>query len=264
VVAASGVPDMASGIMNYLGAIQANKNARAINATNDKWGPMLALNTKGGGAKNVDVPKASFAKIMGPAISAAYNDSAGGGGGGAAEQMAPVGDSSGFSAIGSPMAGGQGEAAGGMGDMASMGAMFAAGGGKVPHYDGGGQQGGGGIGSIIQTGMKLLPLIAMALNKGGSVPGKAPFPGDNPKNDNHLAVLSSGETVLPRSVSQAGMKGNNWKVAQYMQAVKKHGPGPMPVKSSSQSTTGSSQMKPMSKSMSPWQAMAKGGKMGAK
>lgn len=41
------------------------------------------------------------------------------------------------------------------------------------------------------------------LLNGGRVPGAAPFPGDNLKNDVHPALLSPGEIVIPRSIAQS-------------------------------------------------------------
>jgi hypothetical protein len=77
-------------------------------------------------------------------------------------------------------------------------------------------------------------------------------------NDNKMIMASPGEVMLPRTVAQEGMKGNHWKVAQYLNDVKKHGPGPMPIKKHDQPKPG----KAPSSSMSPWQAMAAGGKVG--
>lgn len=240
---------LAQGGMKWLSDSQANKNARAQNATTDKWGPMLALFTHGGGAPQVKVPHASFAEDMGPAIQNAMNglQSGGGGGGGGSPMM---------------MAGDQGEGMGGMGDLMGMGggmSMMAAGGGQVPRYAGGGQQGQSNpMGDMISMGMKMLPMLMMALNKGGQVPGKARVPGDSPANDTKLIAASPGEVMLPRTIAQEGMKGNHWKVAQYLSDVKKHGPGPMPIKKHDQPKPG----KAPSSSMSPWQAMAAGGKVG--
>lgn len=53
--------------------------------------------------------------------------------------------------------------------------------------------------SIFRPGMKTSMLHA----KGGAVPGKAPIRGDNAKNDTVPAMLSPGEIVLPRSVTQS-------------------------------------------------------------
>lgn len=225
-----------------------------MNATVDKWGPMLALFTHGGGAPEVKIPKASFAEDMGPAIQNAMNGmqqgGGGGGGGGGGSPMA--------------MAGGQGEAGGGMGGFDPMemlggggGAMMAAGGGAVPRYAGGGQQSNP-MGDMVSMGMKMLPMLMMALNKGGQVPGKARVPGDSLSNDTKLIAASPGEVMLPRTVAQEGMHGNHWKVAQYLNDVKKHGPGPMPIKKADQPRPG----KAPSSSMSPWTAMASGGKVG--
>lgn len=236
-----GLASLGTGLMNYISGIQSNRNARAQNATTDKWGPLLALNTHGGGTPQLQVPKASFAAIMGPALSSAINAGAGN-----SPQTGIVGSSSNFSDTGSPMAGGQGE------DL-NPAMMSAAGGGKVPMrgYAGGGQN--------ASTALKMLPMIMMAADGGGQVPGQAKVYGDSPMNDTQLTATSPGEVILPRSVSKAGMNGNKWKVAAYMNEVKKHGPGPMPIKGQNYSTK---QDKPQSNSMSPWKAMAGGGKVG--
>lgn len=42
---------------------------------------------------------------------------------------------------------------------------------------------------------------ALALSRGGRVPGRAPVPGNSPKNDIVPADLSAGEIVVPRSAS---------------------------------------------------------------
>lgn len=259
------------GMMEYMNAIQANKNARAINATSSKWAPLLELN-KSQGKKDIPIPKASFAKIMGPAIfSMGGSSSGGGGGGGGGYQSGTVADISGMSD--SPgaeaYAGGQGEMGGGMGmDPTAMASMFAAGGGQVPKYAGGGGiqgmldplglMGGGGGGGKSGGGgssiMSLLPMLAMLAPGGGMVPGKEVVPGDSPVNDTKLIGASPGEVVLPKSVASEGMKGNKWKVAAYLHDVKKNGPGPLPVKSHSSG-------KAKSGSMSPWGAMCSGGKV---
>lgn len=65
---------------------------------------------------------------------------------------------------------------------------------------GGGQSGGGGGGGGGGGLMKMLPMLAMAANKGAMVPGKASVSGDSLKNDTVDAKLSPGEIVIPRSV----------------------------------------------------------------
>lgn len=45
-----------------------------------------------------------------------------------------------------------------------------------------------------------LPVLKFA--EGGVVPGIAPVRGDSPKNDNQLSMLSPGEWVIPRSITQ--------------------------------------------------------------
>jgi len=94
----------------------------------------------------------------------------------------------------------------------------------------------------------------MNFQTGGKIPGHAMVRGDSYKNDTVPVMMNSpGEVILPRTVAKAGMNGNKWKVAAYLNEVKKHGPGPMPLKSSGNSG------KPKSNSMSPWEAMCSGG-----
>lgn len=276
--AGGGGTSMGMGLAQYLSSIQANRNARAVNATDSKWAPLLALN-KSQGKADIPVPTASFAKIMGPAIISAMNS------GNMMSQGTPAetsgGSASDISGMDSPgaqaFAGGQGESAGF--DPSSMlggggASMMAAGGGKVPKYagggmpsipgmpsmgGGGGQQGGSsGMSSI----MSLLPMLAMLAPGGGMVPGSEVVPGDSPKNDNKLIGASAGEVVVPKSVVNDP---NKWKVAAYLQEVKKHGPGPMPIKGQQNGMKaqpprpgGIPTQKPGS-SMSPWAAMCGGG-----
>jgi hypothetical protein len=121
--------------------------------------------------------------------------------------------------------------------------------------DTGSSSGSNGLQDAMSMGMKLAPIIAMMASNGGQVPGKAKVAGNSPKNDTQMTQTSPGEVVLPRDVSKDGLNGKTWKVAAYLNEVKKHGPGPMPVKNYS-----SSQDKPQSNSVSPWKAMAGGGK----
>jgi hypothetical protein len=103
------------------------------------------------------------------------------------------GDSGGGSMDGMAMAGGPMDAGGGGGGLGAL-ALLAANGGEIPdhlhhmanlyHPDFGG---------------KLMELKA----KGGSVPGKAEVPGNSYKNDTVPAMLSPGEIVLPRTVTQS-------------------------------------------------------------
>ena len=46
--------------------------------------------------------------------------------------------------------------------------------------------------------------MPMTLDEGGAIPGEAAFKGDTEKNDHVPAMLSPGEVVLPRSITQAG------------------------------------------------------------
>jgi hypothetical protein len=274
---------LGTGLMNYLSAISANENARKQNATTDKWGPLLALNTHGGGTPQTKVPSASFAQQMGPALASMINimgSSSVGGSPEATSGVGPVADPSQYGAMLGGMAGG-GKVPGNcnpwkyaMGGMTmpprapmirSVNPMKRPAMPSMPRYASGGQMGddgtaptsdsggsskkdssGGGLSSLTS----LLPLLAMLASDGGKVPGTANVPGDSPLNDNKLIAASPGEIVLPRSVSQAGMNGKKWKVAAYLNEVKKHGPGPLPVKDAN---------KPTSSSMSPWAAMCSGG-----
>lgn len=249
--------------MQYMSKAQSNKNARAVNATNDKWAPLLALNHSKGNA-NVPVPQASFATTFGPAMtSAAHSMSpmqgmSGGSGGGGGEDPLSF-DSMGMVETG---AGNTQGAATGAAAGASFGGIYNEG-GAVPGYGGG-----GGIGQVAS----LLPLLLMLAahggqvpeGPGGQVPGKEMVPGDSPLNDTKIIGASPGEVILPKSVASEGMKGNKWKVASYLQQVKKHGPGPLPVKGGGARAPagmpaqgGMPNMKP--KSMSPWAAMCGGG-----
>lgn len=80
--------------------------------------------------------------------------------------------------------------------------------------------------------------------RGGMIPGAPKVPGDSFKNDVKPIWASAGEAIVPRSV----MKNPKQKVAAYLNAVKKHGPGPLPAKGA-----------PRAPKMSPWAAMACGG-----
>lgn len=93
-----------------------------------------------------------------------------------------------------------------------------------------GKKGGGGGGGGLAS---MLPLLAMlahggtpeqafsrALMKlGGKVPGKAKVSGDNEKNDTQPTLLSPGEVVLPRSVTQSPQAAK--KAAEFMKHVQK-------------------------------------------
>lgn len=56
--------------------------------------------------------------------------------------------------------------------------------------------------------------------RGGHVPGKAAMKGDHPQNDTVDAVLSPGEIVLPRSVSQAPDAAN--RAREFVETIKGH------------------------------------------
>lgn len=66
---------------------------------------------------------------------------------------------------------------------------------------GGGGKSGGGLSSLFSMLNEGGPATNYKL--GGNVPGKAKYPGNNPKNDVVPALLSKGEDVLPNSVTQA-------------------------------------------------------------
>lgn len=124
---------------------------------------------------------------------------------------------------------GIGKGAGGMSDDIAMDGMTSGGAAEAMGMDDGG---------LVQTAMKLAPLIAM-MNKGGfaeayqrknsphtaalkamggHVPGKAKVSGDSPKNDVVKTNLSAGEIVIPRSIAL----GENAPemAAQFVAAVK--------------------------------------------
>lgn len=67
------------------------------------------------------------------------------------------------------------------------------------------------------------PSLGAALRAGGSVPGKAAVRGDSYSNDTVPAVLSPGEIVLPRSVTQS--KDPAKHAAAFVAAIKKRGGG---------------------------------------
>jgi hypothetical protein len=55
----------------------------------------------------------------------------------------------------------------------------------------------------LASGGPVHPALSILLQAaGGKVPGKAEVAGDDPRNDKVPAVLSAGEIVLPRSVTQ--------------------------------------------------------------
>lgn len=81
----------------------------------------------------------------------------------------------------------------------ATGTAAAAGGGATEHYvidsEGMGQGGVGGGGGLTPR--------FNGYASGGAVPGKAQVDGNDPKNDKVHAMLSPGEIVLPRSVTQS-------------------------------------------------------------
>lgn len=57
--------------------------------------------------------------------------------------------------------------------------------------------------AFVNQGGKIHPSFSQALLNGGNVPGQAEVEGDSKKNDTVPTMLSPGEIVLPRSVTQA-------------------------------------------------------------
>lgn len=64
---------------------------------------------------------------------------------------------------------------------------------------------------------------AMLAGAGGKVPGdgRKNAPGDSPRNDRIPAMLSKDEIVLPRSVSVPAMRGNDDKVMEFLNRMRK-------------------------------------------
>jgi hypothetical protein len=79
-----------------------------------------------------------------------------------------------------------------------------------------------GMGDVLG---EVAPLALLAAH-GGGVPGKAAVRGDSPRNDTVPAVLSPGEVVLPRSVTQS--PDADKKAAAFVAAIKKHKGTPAP------------------------------------
>lgn len=248
-----GPEGLGMGIMSYLGDVQANKNDRAVNATSSKWAPLLALNSSKGKA-DIPVRTANFGKTMGPALFNALGgggppDMGGGGGGGGGG--------------GNPMEGMMMASQGGRVPGKSSPWLKMADGGQIPGASvpgpsqelspedivalkNGGKEGGGG-GGMMESAMKLAPMIAMMFQYGGGmIPGKAKVKGNSTKNDKVPVLASPGEGIVPRDVME---NPNPKKVSKYLQAVKKNGPGSLPSPSGKKSS-----------SINPWTAMCSGGK----
>lgn len=75
------------------------------------------------------------------------------------------------------------------------------GGGAAATYGGGGGIMGGTDASASFGLGEGADAAALALSRGGKVPGRAVVPGNSPKNDTVQGVLSPGEVVLPRTVA---------------------------------------------------------------
>lgn len=210
------------GGLNYASNAAAKKAANIQNATTNKWAPLLSLNHAGSGAPENKAKGANLGASLIPAITAASN-------------ALNTGKGTSDGADGGSAAGGSAPTLGA--DVSSLSSMPADTLAKYPWL------------AALQT--PQVPNMA----SGGAIPGQQVVPGDSSRNDVKPIWASAGETMLPKTVSQAGMNGNMHKVAAYLGAVKKHGPGPMPVKSGPQNG------KAPSSSMSPWAAMCSGGKV---
>ncbi len=86
-------------------------------------------------------------------------------------------------------------------------------------YKEAGQALGKGIGDQIEF-IKKMFTMGMGSKGGNVVGGSAPVKGDDPKNDTVPAMLSPGEAVLPRSVTQS--KDAPEKAKEFMKALKQH------------------------------------------
>lgn len=215
------------GAAKYAGDVSANENANKLNAAANKWAPLLAVYGSHGMSPVARHPANLGADLFPAALLGAMAL-----GGGAA---APA-------ATGAPAA-----------NPALFGPGYAAGGkvGKVMgEFKSGELHSGSPKGPVVHNPKQA---IAIALSEAGKskkaaggmmVPGKAPMPGDSTANDTVPVMASPGEGIVPRSVMK---NPNKWKVAAYLNEVKKHGPGPLPVKKSGDA--------PKSKSINPWAAM---------
>lgn len=70
---------------------------------------------------------------------------------------------------------------------------------------------GGAIGGVLSS----------IFAKGGNVPGKAPVSGDSPKNDVVPTLLSPGEDVIPRSITELPEKEMEKKAIEFLRHLKK-------------------------------------------
>ncbi len=229
----------ANSIQNYAMAqgINAQVAQGNVNAQNATTGSILgalggggaSMFAEGGQVASVQVPQ------LAPSEGVVFTS-----GGGDDKKKKKKGDEGGDVAEGGAVAD-VGSSAGGsagsssLGSMASMfadggdvyapesGGDVASGGGSVDIGAGGSggawakkkDSGGGGGGGL----MSMLPLLAM-LEKGGGVPGKAKVKGNNLKNDQVPALLSPGEIVLPRSVTQA--PDMEKKAIEFLRHIKKN------------------------------------------
>lgn len=75
-------------------------------------------------------------------------------------------------------------------------------------------------GAIAGAGMKALSGGAGGQAHGGKIHGQALKPGDHPENDIVPAMLSPGEIVVPRSITQA--EDAPEKAAEFIRALQKH------------------------------------------
>lgn len=89
---------------------------------------------------------------------------------------------------------------------------------------GAGSSGGAGLLALASEGGKIP--FSQALLKGGSVPGQAQVKGNSEKNDTQPTLLSPGEVVLPRSVTQSpDMEKKAIAFLRHLKAGKKGGYG---------------------------------------
>lgn len=195
------VPGYAAGGVAMAPITSANFGNDLMSAANATFGGGSAPSGVG-----ADMYQAPSVGVQGPQSQAGQQLQAsnpGGGGGG----IGGGGSNPGAAAIAQGMGSFLGGLMGG-GAKKQMDGMMGGGGG-------GGEDDGGGGGSGM---MSMLPMLAMALNKGGSVPcvtgekyshkmkpvpGKAKVKGDSKENDTVPAKLSPGEIIIPRSVAMS-------------------------------------------------------------
>ena len=167
--------------------------------------------------------RAQDSAFVGGLMSGISNIAAGPLGGKTTAPTAPAGgDGGGGGSIDSGAAG-----AGSATDSGEAGANAAmsgfARGGAVRGYADGGQP----DTSSNSSAMSMLPVLMALLKDGGKVPGKAAVPGNSSKNDTVPAMLSAGEIVLPRTVTQspdASKKAADFVAAIQEKKARENGP----------------------------------------